>query len=486
MATYGQSDEMVKYKGYMLVGPPFTVKKGFHQPEGEWTQGRWSSVVAGKIHSSLEYPLFSYDRTEQFIAPEECVGHEVAFFPQHPKLNHHVGDGYDGYRYLATRQDRFGRLWPVYTLEWMLSRVGASTKGLNTEDNDEMMKQIIALLNTGAPFPVAVWDSRMGDAEFQIPAGTEILAQFHKFLYYDWKRKRPAWVPYTAKNDKDEEYIVRDVAFLLRVVAPDPWAGAILRLPVNYAVRHGLDKAGQDQWQSHPKANIDAVMKTLGVAAPDFAKEVDESLLMEVGVGEPANWLGPLEIALQKMATRRLLHITVPDKSIRYKHIQVADDLVIERITGQSSFTPPTLRSIRDLSEAEIAKATKVEEEGIPGFEDFSLTKPVAMEEIHRVTGRVIWANPPNPPTGDMLKYAQTYLVPALAILDIDRGDPFVGWTGEKIRDLATLLGDVTFQTFCSDLAEVEDKGALIEYGHNLLRPDDVSPDEEAGVSSGF
>lgn len=474
MSKFGTNDEggLVKFKGYMLVGPPFEVRQEFYQPEGEWAQGRWSSVIAGKIHAPLEYPVYTYDRSEKFIAPDDCVGHQVAFFCHHPLKNHVVGDGYDDYRYLATRWDQWGRPWPDYTTEMVLSKVGAGTRGLNTKDDEELMTQIIALLNTGKPFPVAVWDSRMGDIELQIPAGTEVLAQFHKFLYWDWRpgKERPTWLAYEAQGDSGL-YTVRDVTFLLRVVAPDPWTGTLLRLPVNYTIRRGEDDEGNPMWTQHEMAQFSDVMKTFDVKAEDFATSVDESLLMEVEVGEPANWLGPLELALQEAAKRRLVYITVPKRTLKFKHVRVADSLIADRITGQESFIPPVLRSIRDLSKEEIEAATQGEEEKIPGFEiPPEMTKSEAMAEIHRVVGRQVWPNPHTRPTGEGLEFAKTYLAPAFEVLGRE-STGLDGWTAEKLKDLEVLMGDETFRAACETT-----KDAAVEFGINLLKNREETP----------
>lgn len=460
-----------QFTGFMLVGKPFEIKNGFHQPENTtFGEGRCEGLITGKIHKPLGYSLLSYDGTEEYVAPQECVGHTVSFFVQHPKKNHVIMDeGPDGYWYRASRRGTFRRWWPNFTLEMLLSKVGASTKGLSGQDDEVLMKEIVALLNTSEPFPWAVWESSMGDIERQIPVGTEVLAQFYRFLYYDWsqQRQRPTWVTYELTNKKGEVYTYRDCTFLLRVVAPDPWTGTILRLKVNYTVKH-IEEDGIDKWWHHEKANFSDVMKTFGVYAEDFGPTVDEALLYEAEPGEPANWLGPLEAALQQEAKiGRLVHIKTTNKPLAYRNVDRADDIVKEEILGASSFKPPVLRSIADLSEAEIEAATEEPEEEIPGFEtlieEFSPTK--VMKEAKELAGFPVWeGHPKSPPTEKGLRFAKTYLVPMFAIVGLERGAPLAGWTDEKLSRMKTLMADEMFKRACK-----QSKEAAIEYGENLL-----------------
>lgn len=487
MGSFGTSDSGgggPKFKGYMMVGPPWEVRKEFYKPTFDGANGRVTSVIAGKIHSVLDEPVYNYSRTEKFNAPADAVGHQVSFFVNHPVANHSVGDGYDDYRYLDTKWGTFGRPWPNYTLEMLLGKVGASTRGLHTKDDEELLKQILALLNTGDPFPIAVWDSKRGDIEYQVPAGTEVLAQFYRFLYWDFERKRPTWATYeaTGRNENGEErtYTFRDVSFLLRIVAPAPWAGTILRMPVNYTIKRSEDDDGNPAWWHHTKAIFKDVMKTLGVKAESWVKDVDEELLMEVEVGEPANWLGPLEEALQEMANRRLLHITIPKKPLKYRDVLPADTMVIERIMGQTSFTPPPLRSIKDLTAEEIEVATQgAEDEEIPGFDGLGMTELTAMNEINRIASVKIWTQPNTRPTKEGIAYAQMYLLSAFKILDVPRDNPLEGggWTKAKMKKLETLLQNDDFRAACESIAG-EDKEAAVEFGRNLLS----TPEEPSGA----
>lgn len=480
MAKYGtgKGDDKEKFNGFVQVGLPFSIAGGFKVPEGEWAQGRTTAMITGTIQKALPHATESYDGTEKFFAPEECVGHTVAFFPQHLLDNHFVGDGYDDYQFLNVRRSKKGNrpLWPGYWTEWLLSKAGASTKDLvpwADEDDDRLLKGIVALLNNGGSWPVAIWNSRGGDIERQVPPGTQLLAHFHQFLYWDWKAERPTWVTYQETTDKGTLRTVRDVTFLLRVVAPEPWIGTLLRMPVNYTMRH-QEEDDEHLWWLHEMSNLGGVIETLGVDLADFVEDVDESLLYEVGVGEPANLLGPLEEVLREVADRRLLGIKIPDRwSVRYKNVKPADAMLIEKVTGEKAFAPGALRTINDLSEEQIE--TEVEEaESIPGFEDdddefpsdkvFAAAKEMAGFDVWKETG-----GGKAPLTEEGMKWAGKVLVPLFEIVGIERKTPTVGWTKEKVAQMKTLLADETFVSMCESFAGDTDKSAIAEYGKNFL-----------------
>jgi len=255
-----------KYTGFAMVGPPFSFVKEFRQLEGDWAGGRISAVVNGTIIKPMPQAVVDFDGNSHHM-PDEAVGELVYMFLEHPLKNHIPDvDDADGYGYRAMRWDRFGRPWPEFWTRMLLAKAGAGTKGLTFIDDDErLMKEILALLNAGPAWPLAMWESKTTGIEMerQIPPGTEVLAQFHQFLYYDHVQKRPTWIKYDYEYE-GKKRVFRDVTFLLRVVAPSLWAGTILRLSVNYTIFHGRDESGNDEWQKPPQAVFGDVMAMFG------------------------------------------------------------------------------------------------------------------------------------------------------------------------------------------------------------------------------
>lgn len=485
MAKYQTGDALPKFKGYALVGPPWEVKQEFTEQQGDWSGGRVSACITGKIIEALPTPIFSYKRDEQHVMPDAAVGHTVAFFPAHPRLNHVAGDDVESYVYKPTWWGDFGDPSPDYALEWMLSRAGASTLGLDAgEDTNRCLDQITALMNTAPPFPVGIWDSRISDLAYQIPADTEVLARFYRFLYWDPRRQRPTWVSYMKEGDNGP-YVTREVSFLLRVEAPEEYAGVIMRLPVNYTIRRAIDEGGESLWHQHPSAHWSRVMRDLGVEPADFAETVSDDLLFEVEVGGTPNWLGPLEKALQEASKNNFVHIQTTTKRLKVTDCRKALPLIVETLTGQKAFAAPTLRSAKELSDEELQEHSgrkhEEEEEPIPGFDPPTPATPTtlasdifsrdeALQAINDLAGFVVWKAAGDAPSEKGLVFAQTYLVPLYAVVGLDKESALSGWTSQILADVHFLMADLTFEAACTKgYAEGKNFDAAVAYGKSLL-----------------
>lgn len=487
MSGFGESSGGgPKYTGFALVGPPFAVVKEFRSLEDDWAGGRWSAVVSGTIIKPMAEPVVDFTGEKHFL-PEDSVGEQVVLYLQHP-LKNHVPDpeDADGYKYLASRWDKFGRPWPEFWTEMVLSKAGARTQHLSVGDDEKLLSEIVALLNTGGSWPLAVWDSRASGIEMerQIPPGTDVLCRFHKFLYWDILRKRPTWVKYEYEY-QGKMRTFRDVTFLLRVVAPKLWAGTLLRLSANYTIVRGVDEEGKDQWQKPAMAVFDEVMTLFGVSPADFLPAVPIELLTEVAEGEIANLLGPLEAEMQKMAEiGRLVHISIDDKwSVKRAKVQVADNLVIQRIGGDG-FKPTPLRDITSLTKEQIESSLPVEKPPVSPLklEDSSLPPADVASEFNtlaaRFNGPWIYDSQLDLQSAG-IDWLVKYMIPVYEVLGLNRKAPLDGWTAEMMTKAIIIVGDSLYREMCEKGVPLED--GLLEYAQNLL----VGEEESAAASEG-
>jgi len=486
------------FTGYVKIGPPFEIVNEFRQLEEDWALGRWSATVTARVKGVLPYEVPAYSGDEVFTAPEEAIGHDVRFYLGHPLKNHQPDeDDPDRYAYLDTRWDRYGRPWPSFWTQFVLARAGFSTAGLTYDDDERLLQEVTAMLNAGGEWSLAIRESVARDIEGQIPPHTEVLATFHQFLYWDWIRRRPTWVLYTEDREEGPRE-VRQVVFLLRVVAPEEWAGVLLPVKMNYTIIRAQNAAGEDVWyKSHAKATFDAFMRTLGINVEEFVEDLPDELLLEVPVGARANLLAPLEAALQKAAQMgHLLHVTITENGrVNREAVDAASAVVIQRISGKKSFQPSPLRMIRDISEEQIAATTPApSEESIPGFdekpsplEDESIP-PATVASILNAAGRSFGCERTFDEDGALapegVEWCRKYLLPVYEFAGLDRSNPLEGWTQTVRENIVAVLADTDgYIRLCDQEAEMD---ALFGQIERVLRELGDGGKPEPAKAAGF
>lgn len=483
-AYSGEGSRGPTYSGFAMIGPPFKCEKTFEKMEAEWGKGRVTATFTGTIIESLPYPISLRDGTESHV-PEKAVGEEVRMYLPHQIKNHELGETEDSYQWLNTFWTKKGRPFAAFWTSWVMARAGFSCEDLSHNDYDQLCLEIQAALNAGGAWAAPIQDSALRAFGFQrpIPPGEECIAVYHGMPYFDWRLRRPTWVMYDTVTQEGKPRKVREVVFLLRVVAPEKWRGVLLPLKANYTLIHGI-KDGVEMWdKTHQNATIDSVLGDLGISPlSEFFENIPEERLYEHELGEIVNVLDYVDTALRRAVKMgHQLYVEVPAEGwINREAVKPATTLNIQRIAGDG-FVVPTLKTVKELG------PITPQDEPIPGFGDeVEKAGNLSTAEVIAFLNEVAAVGVANPdgtfviPEG--VEWMRRFILPISHILGLDRNAPFDGWT-EATRETVNLaLSDESYTKGCADrnLDDEEALAAIVEYAQNLLVGEDLDVAEPA------
>lgn len=488
MPSYsGEGSGGPRHSGYAVIGPPFVCEKTFERVNAGWAGGRVTATFTGTIQKPLSYPVMSYDGQTEHRVPEEAVGERIWMYLEHQIDNHTIGDDEDSYRWLPTSWSKKGRPFASFWTAWVLAHAGFSTRDLSHKDNDQLALELQAALNAGGSWAAPIRDSTLRDFQKPIPPGEEAIAVFHQMPYVNWRFRpaRPTWVKYTSVTNEGQERTVREVIFLLRVVAPEQWRGVLLPLRSNYTLIHG-QKDGVDMWdKTHVNATFDSVLRKLGVSnLNEFFEDIPEERLYEHDLGEIVNVLDYAETALiRAVEMGHTLHVVVPAEGwMNREAIQPATQLNVQRLAGDG-FVVPVLKTVKELG------PITSEPEPIPGFgEEEDATGYLSMAEVVSFlnnVGRTEIAKPDGTfvvPEG--VEWMERFILPLFQVLGLNRNAPFDGWTTEFLDKARLVLQDESYLNGCRrDLDDEEALAAIVEYAKSRL---DVEEEADAEPTTAF
>ena len=484
MPSYsGEGTGGPRHSGYAVIGPPFTCEKTFEEVEADWAGGRITATFTGTIIKPLSFPVMSYDGQTEHLVPEDAVGDKVWMYLEHPLNNHAIGDEEDSYKWLNTNWSRKGRPFASFWTSWALARAGFSTKELSFKDSDQLAMELQAILNAGGSWATPIRDSRLKDFQKPIPPGEECIAVFHQMPYYDWRLRRPTWVKYQTVTREGQDRTVREVVFLLRVVAPEQWRGVLLPLRSNYTLIHG-EKDGVEMWdKTHVNATFDSVLGDLGISPlSEFFEDIPEERLYEHELGGIVNVLDYVETALHRAVEMgHQLYVTIPNEGwINREAVKPATQLNTQRIAGDG-FTVPTLKTVKELG------PITSEPEPIPGFgEDdakyLSIAEVAAflneagarfdVPQVATTVGKFI--------EGNGVSWLKRFVSPLYEAFGLNRQSPVDNWTMEIRSDMDLLLQDEMFVEGCKDREDLVEDDAfegLVAYAKGRLETEKAVAD---------